>query len=93
MRIIQKYYDNSWRLKKIDKNRENEPIFRFKVLKDKKEFPCCDFKGTCTNKAHAEVFPGMLKKGKGWCYLCRKHYYQEQKRLNYKLPACFEVEW
>ncbi|MBI5148289.1 hypothetical protein HZA33_01265 [Candidatus Pacearchaeota archaeon] len=54
-----------------------------------------DFKGKCTNIAYAEVFPFLLKKHpkKGWSYLCRKHYLEEQKRLKWKLPACLKVEW
>ncbi len=92
--ITQKYYNSkTWRLRKIDSCRDKEPIFRFKKLKSGKEFPCCDYHGTCINKAYAEVFPGALKKGKGWCYLCKKHYYAEEKRLKYKLPACLNVEW
>ncbi len=92
--IIEKYYNNkTGRLRNLDKFRDEELISRFKKLKNGKEFPCCDYHGTCTNKAYAEVFPGALKKGKGWSYLCKKHYYQEEKRLKYKLPACLSVEW
>jgi len=89
--IIKKYYyKKTWKLRKLDKNRTDEPIFRFKVMKNGKEFVCCDSKGICTNKAYAEVFP----KGKGiWYYLCKKHYYQEEKRLKWKLPACLSVDW
>lgn len=66
---------------------------RFKKLKGKK-FPCCDFHGICTNKAYAEVYLFMMKKGKrGWSYLCRKHYLEEQKRFKGKLPACLSVQW
>jgi len=92
--IISKFYDKKGKLKLL-KNKNNEPIIRFKVLKNKKEFPCCDWKRKCTNIAYAEVFPSLLKKDskKGWSYLCKKHYYQEQKRLNNKLPACLKVQW
>ena len=62
--IIKKYYTKKGRLRNLDKQRTDEPIFRFKKLEDKSIFPCCDFKGICTNKAYAEVFPGALKKGK-----------------------------
>ncbi len=51
----------------------------------------CDYEGKCKNKAHMEVYPGMLGgkyKDRGWSYLCRKHYLQEQKRFKWKLPAC-----
>jgi len=30
---------------------------------------------------------GEKYKDKGWSYLCRKHYYQEEKRFKWKLPA------
>ena len=64
---------------------------RFKLLKNGKSWPCCDFKGKCTNKAYVEVYPFILKNSKkGWSYLCRKHYYLEQKRLKWKLPVYFE---
>jgi len=67
---------------------------RFKII-NKKKFPCCDFHGTCKNKAYAEVYPMFIKgkDKKGWSYLCKKHYCQEQKRYNGKLPACLRVEW
>ena len=57
----------------------------------------CDFEGKCKNKAYAEVYPSLLRfsgkkykkfKGRGWSYLCRKHYFQEQKKFKNKLPAC-----
>ena len=52
----------------------------------------CDYYGTCSNKAYMEVYPSLLKgkhrkNEKGWNYLCKKHYYQEQKRFKGKLPA------
>lgn len=96
MKIITKYYDSSGKLKLL-KNKKYKigPIIRFKRQKNGKRFPCCDFKGICTNLAYAEVYPGVMKnsKKKGWSYLCRKHYFGEQKRLRWKLPACFKVEW
>ncbi|MBI3033252.1 hypothetical protein HYY69_07285 [Candidatus Woesearchaeota archaeon] len=52
--------------------------------------PHCDYRGTCNNKAYGEVYPSLMKgkhKDSGWSYLCRKHYYQEQKRVHWKLPA------
>ena len=96
MQIITKYYDKSLRLRVLkDKNKEINSIIRFKILRNGKEFPCCDFKGKCTNKAYREVYPCAMKnsKKKGWNYLCRKHYLKEQKRLRWKLPCCSKVEW
>ena len=61
-----------------------------KRTKLKKRYPHCDFEGICKNKAYAEVFPSMLggkHKDRGWSYLCRKHYYQQEKRYKWKLPA------
>ena len=72
---------------------KNKSIIKFKILKDNGKFLCCDFAGICQNKAYAEVFPMMLNKSKGWSYLCKKHYYLEQRRLKGKLPACLKVEW
>ncbi len=97
MEIIIKYYDINGKLRIAkDKNKAvNQKIsfVRFKVLKNS-EWPCCDFHGKCTNKAYAEVYPSLMKKGKkGWSYLCRKHYYEEQKRFNWKMPACLSIEW
>lgn len=46
--------------------------------------PHCDFQGMCKNKAFREVYPMLLKgklKKKGWSYLCKKHFYEEQHRL------------
>lgn len=59
-----------------------------KPLKNKYK---CDYDGKCTNKAYREVYPGMLggkHKKRGWSYLCRKHYYQEEKKAKWKLPSC-----
>ena len=96
MKITTKYYDKQGKLKILkDNHKEPNSTIRFKRLKNGKEFPCCDFKGKCTNRAYAEVYPFVMKKSKkkGWSYLCRKHYFQEQKRLKWKLPACLKVEW
>ena len=96
MKIITKYYDEKSKLRILtNKKKPAVAIIRFKVMKNKKEFPCCDFQGKCSNFAYAEVYPCAMKdnKKKGWSYLCKKHYSQEQKRLNWKLPACFKVEW
>mgnify|MGYP001572751228 CR=1 FL=1 len=95
MKIVQKYYDKNLKLITIkDKSKNYNSIIRFKVINDN-EFPCCDFKGKCTNKAHAEVYQMAMKnsKKKGWSYLCKKHYLQEEKRLKWKLPASLSVEW
>ena len=51
----------------------------------------CDYHGECKNKAYREVYPSMLGKkykNRGWSYLCKKHYYQEQKKFNGKLANC-----
>lgn len=53
--------------------------------------PHCDYEGKCKNKAYREVYPrlfGGKYKNRGWSYLCRKHFYQEQKRFKWKLPYC-----
>lgn len=96
MKIITKYYDKQGKLKILnDRSNKISSTIRFKRLKNKKEVPCCDFQGKCTNIAYAEVYPCAMKnsKKKGWSYLCKKHYYAEQKRLKWKLPACLKVEW
>ncbi len=52
--------------------------------------PHCDYHGTCKNKAYREVYPSLLSgkyKKRGWSYLCRKHYFQEQKKFKGKLPS------
>jgi len=56
-------------------------------MMEKKEH--CDYRGTCKNKAYAEVYPFLLNdKNRGWSYLCKKHYKQEQEKYKNKLPAC-----
>ena len=67
---------------------------RYKKVNGKR-VPLCDYQGKCKNKAYMEVYPFAIKNSekKGWSYLCRKHYYEEQKRFNGKLPACLKVEW
>lgn len=97
VKIIFKYYDKNFRLREVKKKNIKVMEFpiRFKVLRNGKEFPCCDFNGTCINKAYAEVYPSLMKnsKNKGWNYLCKKHYLGEQKRFHNKLPASLKVEW
>jgi len=96
MKIITKYYDKKGVLKPIIKQyTKNSETIRFKILENGKSFPCCDFHGKCTNFAYAEVFPFIGKKSKksGWSYLCRKHYFEERKKLNGKLPACLNIEY
>jgi len=69
---------------------KEKSTIRYKILNDKR-VPLCDYSGTCMNKAYREVFPRLLKgkyRNRGWSYLCRKHYYEEQKRLCGKLPSC-----
>jgi len=51
----------------------------------------CDYKGKCKNKAYKEVYPCLLGgkyKKRGWSYLCRKHFKQEQKCFKNKLVYC-----
>ncbi len=58
-------------------------------MKKSKKEPTCNFHGTCKNKAYKEVYPMLLggkHKDRGWSYLCRKHFSQEQKRFKGKLP-------
>jgi hypothetical protein len=55
-------------------------------IRNGKKIPLCDFNGTCTNLAYKEVYPSLISKKKGWSYLCRKHFKQEQRRLKNKLP-------
>ncbi len=96
MKIITKYYDKLGKLRVLNsKANDVSSIIRFKRLKNGQEFSCCDFKGKCTNLAYAEVYPMAKKnsKKKGWSYLCRKHYYSEERRLKWKLPACLIVGW
>ena len=95
MKIITKYYDKLGKLRILKDNKKSDSTIRFKLSRNKEEFPCCDFKGKCANKAYAEVYPFMMKNQnkKGWSYLCRKHYLAEQKRLDGKLPSCLQVEW
>ena len=50
----------------------------------------CDFEGICKNKSYREVYPSLMggkHRGRGWNYLCRKHYFQEQKIYKGKLPS------
>ncbi|MEK6889414.1 MAG: hypothetical protein AABW80_04900 [Nanoarchaeota archaeon] len=61
-----------------------------KILNGKR-VKLCDYEGTCTDKAYREVYPSLLKgkhKKEGWSYLCRKHFEQEKKKFNGKLPYC-----
>jgi len=63
---------------------------RYKIL-NKKKVPLCDYEGNCKNKAYREVYPSLMKgknKHKGWSYLCKKHFKQEQKKFKEKLPNC-----
>ena len=56
-----------------------------------KRINICDYHGNCFNKAYREVYPMMLGgkyRNRGWNYLCRKHFEQERKRFNNKLPYC-----
>ena len=63
-------------------------IIRYKNVLRKKR-PLCDYGGNCKNLAYKEVYPSLINKSKkGWSYLCKKHFKQEQKRLRNKLPYC-----
>jgi len=56
-----------------------------------KRSPKCDYHGICKNKAYCEVYPSLLggkHEDKGWSYLCRKHFSQEQERFNGNLASC-----
>lgn len=60
----------------------------YKIINHKR-ISLCDYHGTCTNKAYKEVYPFLLKgkhKSRGWNYLCKKHFKQEQKVFENKLP-------
>ncbi len=49
----------------------------------------CDYAGTCKNKAYKEVYPSMLghkHEERGWSYLYKTHFLQEQTRFKDKLP-------
>lgn len=47
--------------------------------------PKCDFQGKCKNKAFREVYPKLSQISKnGWSYLCKKHFYKEQRGLKNK---------
>ncbi|MFH0713787.1 MAG: hypothetical protein V1644_02870 [Candidatus Micrarchaeota archaeon] len=51
----------------------------------------CYFGGNCKNKPYCEVYPGLLggkHKERGWSYLCRKHFKEEQKKYRGNLPYC-----
>jgi hypothetical protein len=44
MKIITKYYDEEGKLRVLkDKDKKSHSTIRFKILKDGKEFPCCDY--------------------------------------------------
>jgi hypothetical protein len=61
-----------------------------KRTKKSVNYPTCDYQGECKNKAYREVYPSLMgskHKGRGWSYLCRKHFYQEEKRLKHKMPC------
>ena len=62
---------------------------RYKTLKGKKR-PLCDYNGNCKGLAFKEVYPDLGKKNKnsGWCYLCKRHFEQEQKKFKGKLAYC-----
>lgn len=56
-----------------------------------KKIANCDYEGACKNKAYVEVYPSLMggkHMDRGWSFLCRKHYYQEERRYKWKLPSC-----
>jgi len=61
----------------------------YKIINHKRR-PLCNYKGKCKNLAYKEVYPNLNKKREEhyWCYLCKKHFNQEQKRLKGKLVYC-----
>ena len=74
--------------------KKEKSTVRYKKLNGKR-VALCDYGGICKNKAYREVYPSLLKgkdRKKGWSYLCKKHYLQEQKRFKGKLP-CADAEW
>lgn len=61
---------------------------KYKIIHGKKR-SLCDYHSNCKNLAYKEVYPSLInKRKKGWSYLCKKHFKQEQKRLKNKLPYC-----
>ena len=62
---------------------------RNKIVNGKRR-PLCDYEGKCKNLAYKEVYPNLGKENEEhyWCYLCRKHFSQERKRLKGKLVYC-----
>ena len=62
---------------------------RYKIVNHKRK-PHCDYNGNCKNLAFKEVYPNLGKEDEDhyWCYLCRKHFKQERKRLKGKLTYC-----
>ena len=74
-------------MKQKDKDNK-EGTIRYKIINHKKK-PLCDCLGTCGNLAYKEVYPHLgSKKFSGWCYLCKKHFIQEKKKLGKKLVYC-----
>lgn len=66
----------------------NHVPIRYKIVNGKRR-PLCDCEGKCRNLAYKEVFPGLMgeiHKGRGWGYLCRKHFEEEKKFYRGKLP-------
>lgn len=60
------------------------------MKKINKKFEHCDFRGICKNKAYREVYPSLMSgkhRKSGWSYLCKKHYFKEQKKYKGKLPS------
>lgn len=51
------------------------------IKTNKKNEPLCDYKD-CNNKAYKEIFQNLGRPNSSWCYLCRKHFNLEKKRLN-----------
>ena len=70
------------------KQKRKTPSYR--IISGKRRF-LCDYHGICENFAYREVYPLLMKgkhKNRGWSYLCRKHFNQENKKFKGKLPSC-----
>ncbi len=62
---------------------------RYKIVNRKRRH-LCDYQGKCKNLAYKEVYPNLGEDDKEqfWCYLCKKHFNQEKKRLKGNLVSC-----
>ena len=67
----------------------NKGTMRYKIINHKRRH-LCDYSGVCKNLAYKEVYPNLGKENEEhyWCYLCKKHFNQEKKRLGKTLGYC-----